>query len=123
MDEKSDSKVGYYIIFGVLALIVVLCHDGPDAERSHEPDFARQAYKMAQEYVKASLKAPATAVFPEYGSSAIIISPGSGTGFKSFKVASYVDSQNSFGALLRTHYIADLDYNNGEWKLLSLYFP
>jgi hypothetical protein len=36
-------------------------------------------------------------------------------------VSSYVDSQNSFGALIRTQYVAKMKYLSGQkWRLVDL---
>lgn len=56
------------------------------------------AYFYAQDHVKDLLKAPATADFPAYSPEFV---SGSGS---DFKVNSYVDAQNGFGAKIRTRY-------------------
>jgi hypothetical protein len=37
------------------------------------------------------------------------------TGSRSFRVISYVDAQNSFGAKIRTRFLCELTYKGGEW--------
>ena len=56
-----------------------------------------EAYVQAQEIIRGYLKSPATAVFPSMSNATIEDLGGGG-----FKVSGYVDSQNSFGALLRS---------------------
>jgi hypothetical protein len=56
---------------------------------------------MSQEFVKKQLTAPATAKFPRYEESFV---EDLGSIEHRFRVTAYVDSQNSFGALLRTNY-------------------
>lgn len=67
--------------------------------------------------VKSYLKAPATAQFPEANdSSAWDISWDDDY----FYVSSYVDSQNSFGALIRTQFTATYTWDGGEYTLPTL---
>lgn len=59
----------------------------------------RQAVHAAHGYVTQRLKSPATAQFP-YTSDHAVDTDKSGN----FVVESYVDSENGFGANIRTHY-------------------
>lgn len=72
---------------------------------------------MSERFVKQQLVSPATSDFASILDSEIVP-----TGNCSYKVKSHVDSQNKFGATLRTHYIADLQYNFEQetWKLIDL---
>ena len=76
------------------------------------------AFVMSQTFMKRRLKSPSTADFPWYTDSEVSVSHrGGGT----FLVESYVDSQNAFGAKLRTHYLCELkDEGTDSWKLISL---
>lgn len=76
------------------------------------------AFVMAQSFVKKCLKAPSTADFPYYNKGDV-----QDGGTKIWIVNSYVDSQNSFGAMMRTYYRAKvMDLGNDKWKLLDLKF-
>lgn len=55
----------------------------------------------AQQEVKAMLKAPSTAKFPWGSADNILYSPER----KAFDVISYVDAENSYGAMIRTNYV------------------
>lgn len=77
------------------------------------------AFVMSQQYVRARLKAPSTAKFPsgsrDYQTQYM--------GDCKHRVVAYVDSQNSFGAMIRTPYYAEMQYirNSGnQWRLLDL---
>jgi hypothetical protein len=75
------------------------------------------AYLASQDFVKSRLKAPATADFP--------YEPGFANplGGNRFEIGAYVDSQNSFGALLRSHYVCIVVWSpNGQWRLEGLTF-
>lgn len=72
-------------------------------------DMKTEAFTISQNFVSASLKAPASADFPllDFNSSYI--------GDSTFLVSSYVDAQNSFGAKIRTYFRVKLKYNGGDW--------
>jgi hypothetical protein len=80
---------------------------------------------MAQVFVKENLKSPATAEFPNAwnfssGSNGCLALFNAGV----WTLTSYVDSQNSFGALIRTHYVVQLTYTADDemWHLQDLVF-
>ena len=77
------------------------------------------AYVMAQDFVSARLKAPATADFPSIASGDPTVLPIAGC---KFIVSSYVDSQNSFGANVRSRFVATLaaPVTGDTWRLESL---
>lgn len=70
------------------------------------------AFVYGKEYVKLNLKAPSTAKFGSYGNSNV----QHYTGCK-FVVTGYVDSQNSFGAMLRSNYSVTLIPTGLGWTL------
>src|SRR5690606_11230867 len=65
----------------------------------------REAWGAAQSHVREGLRAPTTAVFPEFNVDHI---RGHGHRLHRWRIESYVDSQNGFGALLRMHYVAEV---------------
>ena len=69
-----------------------------------------QAYIISQNYVKEVLKAPATADFPFADYSHIKNDEDTHT------VASYVDSENSFGANVRSNWTVTLTFKGGDWS-------
>jgi hypothetical protein len=79
---------------------------------------------FVQTIVQQGLKAPATASFGSFTDETHVASgwkggmDGKGCGYT---VVSYVDSQNSFGALLRMGFWADVEYMpaTGQWRLIS----
>jgi len=78
------------------------------------------AYVMANAFVKERLKSPASADFPYYHERGISIKF---LGDNTYSVSGYVDSQNSFGALIRTDYYCKVKYNgNDNWSLLDIKF-
>ena len=78
------------------------------------------AFVSSQEYVRARLKAPSTAKFPGSSDSNIKVQY---IGDCKHQVYAFVDSQNGFGAMIRTQYYAEMQYisNSGnKWRLLDL---
>lgn len=73
------------------------------------------AFVYGKEYVKQNLKAPSTAKFGSYGNSSV----QHYTGCK-FVVTGYVDSQNSFGAMLRSNYSVTLTPSGLGWTLENI---
>lgn len=73
------------------------------------------AFIMSQGFVKRKLKAPSTASFPSLYADGV---SSSQIGWCKYRVTAYVDSQNSFGAMLRSHYSADLEYlpSDKSWR-------
>jgi len=73
---------------------------------------------LAMNYVKQALKAPSTADFPDG-----IFEGGEWTVFRKRDyviVRSYVDAQNSFGAMLRNEFLAEFNYETQELVYLEL---
>lgn len=82
-------------------------------------DSSAMAYVMSQQFVTDRLRAPATAEFP--WSNEARVKP---LGDCRFRVAAHVDSQNGFGALIRTHYTAVLIFTpeSEMWEVEALDF-
>jgi len=89
-----------------------------------EKNYKTAAYIQCQLHVQDRLKAPSTAKFPA-SSTVNIQEMGGGV----FQVRSYVDAQNSFGAMIRTNYFCkvqftgtpqDDEWNSRYWNLLEL---
>jgi uncharacterized protein YceK len=76
----------------------------------------QDAFSMSKQFVTEYLKAPSTADFPSYTESFVI-----DLGEERYIVSAYVDSENSFGAKLRTPYTCTLSYeSNNMWRLDSM---
>lgn len=73
------------------------------------------AQVACERFVVERLKAPATAAFQSFDKLSV---SGSGTG--PWRVSGYVDSQNSFGALLRSNYTCVVEFSGDNVKLISL---
>lgn len=66
-----------------------------------------EAYVMSQGFMKQRLKSPGSAKFPSYSENGVNVEP---QGDCIYAVVAFVDSENSFGALLRTRYSIEVEY-------------
>lgn len=87
-----------------------------------KPEFTcseSRAYGAAQRIIERHLKAPASAKFPLSNSSSVRINA---VGKCKYRVESYVDSQNAFGAMVRTPFSITVEGNpaKDEWLGSSL---
>ncbi len=114
------SKAGK-IAAGILGFIIILFiftgNGDKSSTSSNAPEVTKPTYSNiqicveAEELIKNTLKAPATAEFPTCSSISIERLENDG-----FRVASYVDSQNSYGALIRTDWTIVFYYTDGGTK-------
>ncbi|KPM65568.1 hypothetical protein HB13667_11655 [Pseudomonas putida] len=74
------------------------------------------AFVMSQNFVKQRLKSPASANFPYVNDSGVDVFADGACGYS---VSAYVDSQNGFGAMIRSSYQAKISYDR-KTKLWSL---
>ena len=78
----------------------------------------RSAFLAARRLIETQLKAPATAEWSSYP--ATTITEGGGG---QLVVSGWVDSQNSFGAQVRTKYVLTLAPNGESWRAVDLKLP
>lgn len=91
-----------------------------EAEQARkECNNSTMAYVMSQDVVKKQLKSPATADFPYLSASGVSSVPD---GMCNFSISAYVDSQNSFGASIRTYYTAEINFDRATqlWSATAL---
>lgn len=96
---------GLLVILAVVIFFAVTCsRSGADKNNKHS---LMEAFIMSQDFVKQRLKAPASAQFAtncDEGSNQLNDS--------SFFIVGHVDSQNSFGALLRSNYTCRITFTD-----------
>jgi len=85
----------------------------PDTPENQKPEDAFYAAKLS---IEKRLKAPTSAIWPDWETAKI--------GFKektqTWIVSSYVDSQNDYGAMIRTYYVAEIAYYPGKgWEMID----
>lgn len=126
MSESSKSKL-YVFLF--LSALVIIAYSNSDKrfskdtaqKRTHwtEKDNSLLAYSVIEEYVEGRLKSPATANFPGVfdGKAGHITRLAE----NSYKIISYVDAQNSFGATIRTNFSGKIkQIGEHDWRLIFL---
>ncbi|KND51237.1 MAG: hypothetical protein ABA06_02915 [Parcubacteria bacterium C7867-001] len=129
MDTKPAGK-GFTKKEGILGVVVViiLCvvasqmlnstpspvTSSPVQQKSEENSDV-DAYIDAQAIVKKALKSPSTAKFPSSSEAKI-----SRAGENIFNVESYVDSQNSFGAMIRSDWSVMFEYVGDQLDIYAI---
>ncbi len=78
-----------------------------------EKEFASKAYLIAKNFIKKKIKASNTAEFPFLDYQSTSISP------RIVEIRSYFDTQNNFGATVRTHYTIKMEQTGDDWADLS----
>ena len=110
--ETKTSVLAYVAIFFILIIGGVWMFSGSDSSTKTVPTTVQETYSDSDVYYQAKtivekyLKAPSTAKFPWYNEATIEHLSNSG-----FKVTSYVDSQNGFGAMIRSNWSVVFDYS------------
>ncbi len=103
---------------GVVILAIVALVLGRAFFSTPEPkDSPRNAYLVCWQFVRDRLKAPATAKFPASNDPAVVarkLDNGA------YRVTAYVDSQNGFGALVRTPFVCNVTWQGDSWHLNDL---
>ncbi len=116
------SKTGIAILIIFIVMIFSFLGEEPSqvsknsiATKTYVPDEI-DLHIQAQQFVLQTLKAPSTAKFP-----ALPYEAGSlGDGF--YGVKSYVDSQNSFGAMIRSNWSVTMKITGNQWALEKMIF-
>ncbi len=118
MNINKKKQVTRTQVLGVVLLVVTMgwisSRTGGESETVVKIDgepTGSQAHIISQNFVKEVLKAPSTAKFSSYDYSHIKNDEDTHT------VASHVDSDNSFGASVRSNWTVTATYNGGDWAL------
>jgi len=97
--------IGGSILIGIIGSML----SGSDSSQQiqQKSDVSNMAYVISKGFVKQALKAPSTADFPflDFNSQSL--------DDDRYQVSSYVDSQNSFGAVIRNEWTTTLKYLGG----------
>lgn len=124
-NKESQTKTGCLLalIFMLIIIFVVFkaitgfwnsLGNEKTSSSSTPSDYKMEAYVMSQDFMEDYLKNPSTAKFPWYSDINVVQ-----TGNR-YKVEAYVDSQNSFGANVRTSYYMILERSDdGGWTKIS----
>ena len=121
-DQSTAQGCAVLIVIGIIIFIITTISNcgGPSGSSSPKPPAPKHdavsAWTMSQKFVEDRLKAPRTAKWP-WGYTDYVTHLGDGR----YRIKAYVDSQNAFGALIRTHFTAEVHWTGGDnWRLESL---
>lgn len=120
MSEPKDGKGKKSTGCGCMLLIIVVLSAFLSWGINHEkpaPDTKIDAFVSSQVYVQQNLKAPSTAKFASVAESSIQKINDS-----QYQVTSFVDSQNDFGAMIRTKYTVIMERIEDKWFLVKVNF-
>lgn len=115
--KSLDSKVfkATLVIMAVVLLVGYLLTDTRDWTEKIQSD---RAYSMMQRFVEQGLSSPLTAVFPSEAEKQTTY-----LGNQEYEINSWVDSQNIFGAMIRTKFTGTVkQIEKDSWKLMSIQF-
>ena len=105
-EEKMKWFIGGLWLFALVVLIPLVMSEDPEID----------AFVHCTVEVAARLKAPATADFPSVGGFSVVAEPAD-----RYRVTSYVDAENSYGAKLRTPWTCEAVRDRaGRWHVQSV---
>ncbi len=121
-----------FLVFAIPVLIIALINPSStpttntsSQKSSEDPnawktrDNKSMAYIMMEDFVKRKLKAPSTAEFPGIFDGKL--DHVKSLGGQKYRIVSYVDAQNTFGAQIRTRFVGEIQQTSeDEWQLISL---
>lgn len=120
VDPHRARKNGIFLlIFGALIIIALFAAIlDPNRIQAVNSAGRSDACFMSQKFVRQNLKAPTTAEFPDWTQENCQTTHAGDT----WTVTSYVDSQNGFGAMIRSDYTANMTYHpdRDTWTLTGL---
>lgn len=106
--------IGSFILFGAWCATSV--SDGGDSSRQQASHDATSAFTMCKQFAGDRLRAPSTADWP-CCSDDFTTHLGDGR----YRVQTYVDAQNAFGAQIRTDVMCEVRWVSGDrWRLDNL---
>ena len=89
-------------------------------EQEHLQNLKRDAWINAQEEITQRLMSPSTASFGLQSWDGVDNHVSTGYNNTRFKVDGWVDSQNGFGAIIRTIWIVKMDHKDNQWELVEI---
>jgi hypothetical protein len=119
--KKINGCLSVLIIAAVIMTGLYILGSSGDNSSSNSDNTTNQflAYNYAEDFVKQKLKSPSTAVFPEVSEkNEHITDLGSGK----YKIDSWVDSQNGFGAMVRTNFSCTIIFEGEKVRCEDMIF-
>lgn len=123
-DKKFKNKVTIWVaLIGIILFIVFIgycCSSGSSAPaQKSEQSLKIEALVGSQMVVKDNLKSPSSAEFPLITDKLISVTK---IEENKYAVISYVDSENSFGAMIRTFYTCKVILDGDKYTVVDLKF-
>ena len=120
--KKISTKMSIAIILIVVAIVIgftLICSNMCSGSEEVKEEFDEvDAWTAAQLEVEENLVSPSTAEFP-WGTKGYVTKIDDNT----YKINAYVDSENSFGAMVRTHFSCTVRYlGNDKYIVEDLVF-
>lgn len=120
-EEKKTNTTGAALFTIGLIVFGVIIWFGITLSKNQSKSNVVSDYEIVnacEKFIENNLKAPKSAEFPPE-SKAVIDRIANNL----FEVVSYVDAQNSFGAMIRTFYTCEVRHGyGGGWELIDLEF-
>ena len=114
MKKKNGMVSNLFVVGIILTFLYVVVKLVSVGGRDNKVD----AWVLTKHAVEQKLKSPSTAKFPSYGGKDVKFTEYDDTCI----ITSYVDAQNSFGAKVRSSFVATLKKNsNGDYIVESVY--
>lgn len=100
----------FAVLIGALLVLNAVLPDKPEHKK-------REAFDIVTEsVVRPALKCPSTATFMQYEPHAVTIHENN------YTVTAFVDSENLFGARVRSMFKCTIAYTNGNWMRVAFNF-
>lgn len=108
----SKGSLALLVVFVVAVVFVCVTAFISRSGDDSDPDPGPDAERVCQDFVKKRLKAPATAKFSDVNHSGGVDGE--------YTVTGAVDSQNSFGALIRSDFTCTVKDDGDQWRLVTI---
>ncbi|WP_294347997.1 hypothetical protein [Prosthecochloris sp.] len=116
-EDKKNLKTGCGCLTVLLLLFGIAVFTCQDDTPWQERDSSVAAYVHLKYYVKEQLKSPGTAKFADAWSGGYTVQD---IGDQKYRIVSWVDAQNSFGALIRMYFYGKVQQTaEDEWEVLE----
>lgn len=109
--SKPYRKMYIGTFFGFIAILIIAGSLITQCTHIENDSEEREAWVCAQNVVEQHLKSPSTADFCKYTEATI-----TDLGNSKYKISGYVDSQNSFGAVVRSYFTVTLTLTGSGYK-------
>lgn len=110
--KQTSGKYFWPIIISLLFILIYTCNSGESESDTPRTSIDKyEAKYVAEEQIKLNLKSPSTAEFSTWGYTVITPIPFG------YEVSGYVDSQNGFGAMIRSNYSVEIYFDKSSGNI------